>query len=54
MYELDVQDAVEKEMQDLSAFYQAKFHSLDWQQVEELDTRYEGSGYMSSQTELKK
>lgn len=35
-------DAVEKEMQDLSAFYQAKFHSLDWQQVEELDTRYEG------------
>ena len=34
--------AVKKEMQDLSAFYQAKFHSLDWQQVEELDTRYEG------------
>lgn len=34
--------AVKKEMQDLSAFYQAKFHSLDWQQVEELDARYEG------------
>ena len=39
-------------MQDLSAFYQAKFHSLDWQQVEELDT-LRRSGYMSSQTELK-
>ena len=35
-------DAIKKEMQDLSAFYQAKFHSLDWQQVEELDTRYNG------------
>jgi len=35
-------NAVKKEMNDLSAFYQSKFSVLDWSRVEEVDTRFKG------------